>query len=118
MSGKIEIGAVVQIARNNRALDCCAGKRGRVAWGRKNEWVLVTDHACSVKREDAELTVISVEQQAIEYFEIEGKQRYALYVDMLKKGKATLEDVQEHASAGDPTCRHFLVLYCKGIEKL
>jgi hypothetical protein len=56
---KFKIGDIVQIAPNPRLLDCCQGKRGRIAHRpagvlNGNSWLLVTDHFCPVIRTEEE----------------------------------------------------------------
>jgi len=57
---QLKIGDTVTIASNNLILDCCQGKRGRIAHlGVGGGWLVHTDHFCPVERSDDELTLVT-----------------------------------------------------------
>ena len=55
----MKIGDVVTIAENDNILDCCQGKRGRIAHtGTGGGFLLNTDHFCPRERSEEELTLV------------------------------------------------------------
>jgi len=57
---QFKIGDTVTIASNELLLDCCQGKRGRIAHqGVRGGWLLCTDHFCPIERSDGELTLVT-----------------------------------------------------------
>lgn len=58
----MEIGNTVQIKDNKSCLDCCAGKRARIAHiGVGGGFLLCTDHFCPIERTEEELELIPIE---------------------------------------------------------
>lgn len=65
-----QIGDTVIIAENDYLLDCCQGKRGRIAHvGVGGGWLIHTDHFCPIERSDEELTLVPRSQLAQEKIE-------------------------------------------------
>lgn len=66
----MKIGDHVQIKPNTNPLDCCQGKRGRIAHHAVGGGFLIhTDHFCPRAREEEELELIPIEVLAREIIE-------------------------------------------------
>ena len=102
-----KIGDIVQIAPNNRSLDCCQGKRGRIAHRPAgcvggDSWLLNTDHFCPVIRQEGELTLVPALALAIEYFDDEGWEVYMRLVKAYQGDKTIFKhlagSISHHAN--------------------
>lgn len=106
---KFKIGDIVQIAPNPRLLDCCQGKRGRIAHrpaGVLNggSWLLNTDHFCPVIRTEEELTLVDPVTLAQEYFDFEDWKVFESYEEAYR------EDSTIFKRADGSAARHAQVL--------
>jgi hypothetical protein len=64
----MQIGDVVVIKENDSTLDCCKGKRGRIAHvAVGGGWLIHTDHFCPIPREDEDLILIPDTRLATEH---------------------------------------------------
>jgi|GEM_PF-3761749 len=78
----MEIGNVVKIKESDSILDCCAGKRGRIAHiGVGGGFLLHTDHFCPIERTETELELIPIEVLAREVLDEETPDIVAEYME-------------------------------------
>lgn len=93
---RFKIGDTVTIASNDLLLDCCQGKRGRIAHlGVGGGWLLCTDHFCPVERVDGELTLVTDLEIAKEIIEAASKGIVEAY------RKADTDTLEESRDRGD-----------------
>lgn len=108
----MQIGTPVNIKANERILDCCQGKRGRIAHkGVGGGWLIHTDHFCPVERTEEELEEIPREQIAEELL---AKKEAWIREDYEAQ---TSELLREYVPRGDLCAWAVLVLRGEPIEE-
>ena len=123
-TGQFKPGDIVEIQDSGNPDDCCAGKRGRIAYpfraSMKTQvnfeglWFVQTDHFCSIPRPASDLFPVPADVLAREWFDELGWQIYQDYEQSLTEGSLTTEEIKAAAAGGNPNCRHFLALWEAG----
>lgn len=102
----MQVGDTVQIKSNDLLLDCCQGKRGRIAHvpvGGEG-WLLCTDHFCPIVRSESELKIVPDTVLASEHM--------ATKSDPVRKSyeNQPSERLREFVPVGDKTAWAVLIL--------